>query len=164
MNKNILLILIVCILSACRHTQTNKEYLFHYDSIVIQTDYPFLHEYKTANLFSKEGKIMLAGYNFRTHSLDFISLTDQTTEYSIELAVEGPNGLNNLNAIQLDHTDIIFFDRISSGIIDFEGNILTKYELLEITDSLSGYNYRSRPLGGSSANFRHYISYKKISY
>jgi hypothetical protein len=93
------------------------------DSLSLPPEY-----YQKNDLYSQEGKIFLAGYNYKTHSIDIFSLTDREISKHIILDKDGPYKVNEVLSLKVISPDsILLADNLGGfSIIDSLGNSIWK--------------------------------------
>ena len=123
-----------------------------YDSITIAITYPLQPEYVQYAAYVDGEKAYMVGYNHKSHSLDFISLSGTPCFY-IELQREGADGVLPPTSFCVTNRQVVWLNSAGITVLDFQGKVLRRIALSELREALGGAEYSFKPGGVTSGGF-----------
>ena len=99
------------------------DYTLTVDSLSFPPEY-----YQINDFFTHNGENIFAGYNYKTHAIDFFSLTNGTISKHLILNSDGPDKINGVISLKVMSPDsILLADNLGGfSIVDTLGNVIWK--------------------------------------
>lgn len=152
MSKLILSLLSLLLLTACSKDRKLVTEQISYDSLTIAITYPLQPEYVQYAAYVDGEKAYMVGYNHKSHSLDFISLSGTPCFY-IELQREGADGVLPPTSFCVTNRQVVWLNSAGITVLDFQGKVLRRTALSEFRKTLGGAEYSFKPGGVTSGGF-----------
>jgi hypothetical protein len=146
------LIFFLFVTSACDPKSKQVNFQPDIEMISIPISEVYLNSYQVLDSYSENGVNKLIAYNPSRHALDYFDLDEAIALKSINLSLDGPNGVGRIESIYWHNSDSIFlYERGKVHLLKEGGEKSTSYDLYGL--------FNGKNLGEPVCNFYFKLNY-----